>query len=159
MVIVGKFGKPYGVKGLIKVVSFTHPFVNIIEYQDWHINRPKPWQKIDVVKIKLHANAIVAEIAGYNDRDAIASLTNAEIAVPRDSLPDLEKGEYYWDELVGLDVVDVSGMSLGQVVDIFSNGAHDVIVIGEQRLMLPYILNRYIKSVDLQQKRMVVCQE
>ncbi len=156
-IVVGKIGAPYGVRGWVKLHSFTEPAENLFSYP-LLLSTKGGWQTIKIEQFKAHADTFVAKVVGIEDRDQAALLTNAEVAVQRADLPSPESGEYYWADLIGLNVYNQDNVCLGQVVDFFATGANDVIVIrGEHgEHLLPYVLDEFIVSIDLDKQRMDV---
>lgn len=155
--VIGRFGRPHGVKGLIHVYSFTEPIDNILNYSNWHVNLDKIWKPIDVLSVQMNNKAILIKLNAYDTREQVASLTNADIAIHRSQRPGLNSDEYYWDELIGMTVFNQNGVMLGEIKSIMPTGANDVLVVeGTKRFLIPYLLNRFILSVDVSQQRMLV---
>lgn len=157
-VIVGRFGRPHGIKGMISVISFTEPRDNIITYQQhWHIQLNQQWKPVTLVALTTHHKSILAQVSGYEEREAVTRLTNCEIAIPVEQLPQLEIGEYYWHQLIALKVFTVEGEALGNVVEILPTGMNDILVIsGEKQYLIPYLPGRFVKEVNLAQGIIVV---
>jgi 16S rRNA processing protein RimM len=156
-VIVGRFGRAHGIKGFVTVHSFTDPRENILRYTDWHAYIDKCWQPLKILHLEVNNKSILAQIEGYREREHVANLTNVEIAISRAQLPSLNVGEYYWHQLVGLEVIDQQDRSLGKVVEIMPTGANDVLVVeGEKRHLIPYLPGQFVVDVDLIQKRIKV---
>lgn len=148
-VIVGRFGRTHGIKGLITVHSFTEPRDNILRYTDWHIKLADQWQPLKLLNVEINNKSILAQIEGYREREQVAVFTNVEIAVSRKQLPPLEPGEFYWHQLVGMQVVNLQHQELGKVIDVLSTGSNDVLVIeGEKRHLVPYLLDQFITDID-----------
>jgi 16S rRNA processing protein RimM len=100
---------------------------------------------------------MVAKLPGCDDRDAAAKLVGATIRVPRSALPKAKRGEYYWTDLEGLDVVTVEGVDLGKVSHLFATGANDVLVVhGERERLIPFVTGQFVKEVDLKSGRITV---
>jgi 16S rRNA processing protein RimM len=158
MVVVGKVGAPHGVKGWVHVHSFTVPTDNILNYEHWHLSVRENWKSIQLLEIRPQGNHFVALFQGYEDRDKAASLTNAQIGVKREQLPVLEKGGYYWADLIGLTVITETGETLGVIEQLFETGSNDVIVVkGEAREhLIPYIPEDYILDINLDSRVMRV---
>ena len=157
-IIVAKFGRPHGVKGWVSVISHTEPRENLLKYHDWHIKRHGEWEPLEIAELQVNAKHILAKLPNLDDRDAVAMLTNLDIAVNEAQLPELESDEYYWHQILGLDVYTPQGLCLGQVKEIRPTGANDVLVVqgtGKNHL-IPYLLPQYVLSVDLLTKRIVV---
>ncbi len=148
-VIVGRFGRPHGIKGLVTVYSFTEPNDNILSYSDWHAYLNYSWQPIKVLSVQIHTKSIVAQIEGFSEREAVARLTNVEIAIHKAQLATLAAGEYYWHQLVGMKVINQQGLSFGQVIEVMPTGSNDVLVVqGEKRYLIPYLLGQFIIEID-----------
>lgn len=156
-VVIGRFGRPHGIKGFITVHSFTDPRDNIMTYSDWHVLLHHQWQAIKVLQLQAHDKAIIAFIEGYPERELVAALTNAEIAVHKDQLAPLEPGEYYWHQLIGMNVVNQQGETLGTVVDMIATGANDVLVVeGAKRHLIPYVMGVYVLDINESQQTISV---
>lgn len=148
-IVVGRFGRPHGIKGFVTVVSFTDPRDNVMRYTEWHAKIKNQWQPITLIQHEVNQKHILVQVEGYNDRELVAQLTNTDIAVRREQLPALPPGEYYWHELVGMRVINPEGLLYGTVTDILSTGANDVlVVVGERRHLIPYLLGTCILGID-----------
>ena len=159
-VLLGRIVGVHGVRGAVKLESFTEPRVAIFGYKPWLLERePDKFEEIADVQGHAQGKGIVATLAGIGDRDAAAELIGANIFVLRRSLPEPADDECYQTDLEGLQVLNVAGESLGRVSHLFDNGAHQVLVTrdeaGRQRL-IPYVVDVYVKSVDLDAGRIVV---
>lgn len=157
-IIVGRFGSPYGIKGWVKIISFTDPIQKILEYSPWIIYQGTQQRQIVQIKGKLHANGLIGQVEQCHDRDEAKSYTNLDIYIDRAQLPKLTDEEYYWLDLIGLNVENCEQEALGQIVRLFETGSNDVLVVqdesGHERF-IPY-LDHVVKKVDLQNKRMIV---
>lgn len=146
-VVVGVVVGAYGVHGWIKVKSHTSPASNILKYRPWLTDAGVA---LGLVEGKLHADMVVAKLADVQDRDQAAGFAGTVISVPRESLPPIESGQYYWSDLIGLEVVTVSGVALGRVVGLMETGANDVLEVqGDRSRLIPFVLGKYIKDVRL----------
>ena len=156
-VVVGRFGKTHGIKGFITIHSFTEPRDNILSYTNWHAYIAQEWQPLKIVRIEVNNKSILAQIEGYHEREQVAHLTNIDIAVSLTQLPSLNQGEYYWHELVGLQVINQQGQSFGTVTEIMPTGANDVLVVeGDKRHLIPYLPGQFILAVDTNQRTIKV---
>ncbi|MCH9770154.1 MAG: ribosome maturation factor RimM [Gammaproteobacteria bacterium] len=156
-VIIGRVGRAYGVRGWLHIHSFTDPIENICQYPCWQLILGQQQKMYHVIDCKPHGNSLVAKLKNINDRDQASLLTNANIAVERDELPTLKDDEYYWTDLIGLEVITLEGTKLGTVAEIFATGSNDVFVVkGDKERLLPYI-DEVIKSIDLKQNCITVC--
>jgi 16S rRNA processing protein RimM len=156
-VSVGKISGVFGVKGWVKVFSFTDPRENILTYSPWLLKKDDETKTINVVDGQLQGKTIVAQLAGVNDRDQAASLMGWDIFISQDQLPKAAKGEYYWSELIGLNVETIDGVQLGVVDSLLETGANDVIIVqGERERVIPFLQGQTIINVDLNVGKIIV---
>jgi 16S rRNA processing protein RimM len=153
MITLGKISGVFGVKGWVKVYSYTAEQDSILSYKTWYLQRDNRWQEVKVLNGQRHGKGLVASIEGVNDRDQALSLQGALIGTVRDALPELSADEFYWSDLVGLNVVTVDGQSLGRISHLFETGANDVMVVeGDRERWLPWVMHDVVKEVDLDAK-------
>lgn len=156
-IVIGRFGRAHGIKGMVTVHSFTEPRENILRYTQWHAMINKQWQPLELLRVEVTNKHILALVEGFADREKVEGLTNIEIAVLREQLPQLAPGDYYWHELVGMQVVDQQGACFGTVVEIMPTGSNDVMVVeGEKRYLIPYIPGRFVTSINALEKLIIV---
>ncbi|MEK6749710.1 MAG: ribosome maturation factor RimM [Pseudomonadota bacterium] len=149
-VIVGKIAGVYGVKGWLKILSYTAPRHNIFSYAPWLVHIDGAWSEVGVVEGRPHGQGLVAQLEGCDEREYARTLVGCEIAVLREQLPAAPPGEYYWTDLIGLRVVNQEGVELGRIDHLFETGSNDVIVVkGEREHLLPYLPEQVVKEVDL----------
>ena len=160
-VVMGRIVDAYGVMGWIKVLPFTASVDGLLDYRTWWIGSGDRWRQIAIAEARAHGATLVARPEGYGDRNAAIALKGLEVAVDRGALPEIGENEVYWADLEGLQVVNLQGESLGRIVEVFSNGAHDILRVrsgdgGEavERLM-PYVA-AIVKAVDLLARRVTV---
>lgn len=156
-VVLGKVGGLYGVRGWVRLWSFTDPADNLLDYRDLELGRGERWESVRLAEGRVQGESLVARFEGCTDRDQAALLVGAELAVARDRLPAPAEGEYYWADLVGLEVVTTGGVALGRVDHMMATGANDVmVVVGERERLLPFVPGQYVREVDLAGGRIVV---
>ena len=159
IIVVGKLGSPYGVRGWLHVKSFTAPPANLSSYQPWYLRRGKgEWRAAALDVCRAHKSGFVAKFVDLDDRDAAAELTGMEIGVPRSVLPPVEADEFYWRDLHGAAVVGLDGVELGDVKGFLETGAHDVMAVGQKGrkdILIPFVA-QYIVQVDLDARRVTV---
>ena len=151
VLIVGRISGLYGVRGWLKIFSYTEPRENIVDYSPWLIGTEGHWRGVAVEDGRTQGKGVVVKLAGCDDRDAAALLIGQDIAVRRDQLQVAAPGEYYWADLEGLRVVTLEGIELGVVDHLFETGANDVVVVrGERERLLPFVRGDVIRRIDLQ---------
>jgi 16S rRNA processing protein RimM len=151
-ILVGKISNPHGIKGWIKVISFTDPIENILSYKKWTISDNETEKTYCLEDSRIQGNKIVIKLEGVNNRDDADLLKNLQIEINRSDLPELEENSYYWEDLVDFNVIDIKGNLVGKVDSLFRTGSNDVLVIineTKERLLVPFIMEEVIKYVDL----------
>lgn len=150
MLVVGRLHGAFGVRGEVKLESFTDPDHAIARYLPWTLRDTRGNQRTCAeIRVRAGGKGLVATFADINDRDAAEATKGCEILVPRSALPPPGEGEFYWVDLEGLRVVSVQGVDFGTVSHLFSTGANDVLVArGERERMIPFLQPDYIRSVD-----------
>jgi len=156
-VTLGRVVGAYGVKGWVKVISSTRPERNILDYSRWWIAKGEGYEA-QLLEGRVHGRGLIAQISGRDglpvtDRNVSESLIGSEIQVERSALPPAKDGEYYWHDLIGLKVESEQGHALGEVTEVTSNGAQDILVVqdAETERLIPFVQDHIIKSVDIGQ--------
>ncbi len=154
---VGKISGVFGVKGWVKVFSFTDNKENILNYSPWLLKKDSETRLIKVIDGKLQGKAVVAQLEAVNDRDQAASLMGWDVFITPDQLPKAAKDEYYWSDLIGLSVETSLGVQLGVIESLMETGANDVVIIkGDRERVIPFLQGQTIISIDLDNTRMIV---
>ena len=158
-VTIGEISGVYGIKGWVRIHSFTQPRENVLKYSPWQLqHRGQTWN-VAVLAGRRQGKGVVARIEGIDTRDQAEALKGAQISIAREQLPDLPPGEYYWTDLIGLRVIDTEGRDLGQVANLLETGANDVLIVrgaGRREILIPWIRDRVIRKVDLAAGRIEV---
>lgn len=153
---LGRIGKTYGIKGWFHVIAFPEAQRHIFEHATWYLKDRDLWQPLKLEAHRAHGAGFIAKLEGYDTPEATRLLTNREIGVPEAELPPLNEDEYYWSDLINLEVYTQENVYLGLVTQLLETGANDVLCVkGERERALPYI-ESVIKKVDLKQKRITV---
>ncbi|HJN53103.1 MAG: ribosome maturation factor RimM [Pseudomonadales bacterium] len=155
-VILGRVLSVYGVKGWLRIYSYTDPIETILSYRPWLLRMQNSWQEMPVAQGRKLTKAIIARLDGCESRDQATNYCGAEIAISSSQLTELKQGEYYWRQLEGLVVVDTQGNRLGKVDHLIETGANDVLVvqgdscsIDNRERLIPFTKGRAIRDVDL----------
>ncbi|MBS4050136.1 MAG: ribosome maturation factor RimM [Methylomonas sp.] len=154
----GEVSGVFGVKGLVKVFSFTEPRENILRYSPWILQKNNQTREVKVTGGQRQGNTVVAELEGIADRDAALALMGWKILISKQQLPKPKPGEYYWADLVGLRVETQEGITLGVVDHLLETGANDVLVVvdGESERLIPFLQQHTVLNIDLDAGLMVV---
>lgn len=162
LVTMGRVLGPRGIKGWIKIKTFTEFPDSLADFDTWWLKHPSPggkdgeWRPHSVEETELVHLGFSARLQGCEDRNAAELLRGMEVALPRSALP-MDEDAIYWVDLIGLTVVNTAGEAMGTVDGLMETGANDVLVVkqdGKEQL-IPYT-ERVVLSVDLAAKRIEV---
>lgn len=164
VLVVGRIAAVHGVKGWVKVYSYTDPIENIFDYQPWYLQDDGVWKPVKLTGKRRQGKGLVVGLDGVDDRDrAQRNLVGREIAVPRERLPESADGEFYWRDLIGLRVKLEDGRDLGRVAAMMETGANDVLVVrgdgdslDQRERLLPWVPDQVILDVALERGEMRV---
>ncbi len=157
-IIVGRIGGVYGVRGWLKIESYTRPKNNILTYSLWLIHVDSSWKEVDIEEFQQRGNGqLLVKMTGIETPEEAREYIHCELAVTQGGLPALSEGEYYWHDLIGLEVFNQDEINLGKINDIVETGANDVLVIkksGENKAktLIPLVMDVFVKRVDLTAK-------
>lgn len=159
-VCLGRIGAPYGIKGWVKMISFTQPRDNLLSYTVFDAGNGK---LLEMDAAKQHGKGLIGHFVGYDTPEAVRELTGTQLLVAADTLPGLDQGDYYWHQLTGLKVVNGAGVVLGRVDSLIETGANDVLVveatddsIDDRQRLLPWLPEQVVLNVDLDAALMLV---
>jgi 16S rRNA processing protein RimM len=156
-ILLGRILGAFGVRGEVKLQSFTDPESTLLRYQPWLLVHAGAEREISGAKGRQTAKGVIGTLPGIEDRDAAQALAGAEIYVPRSRMPKPKPGEYYWVDLEGLEVVNREGVLLGRVSHLFDTGSNQVIVAdGERQRLIPFIEGDFVLGVDFDAGRIEV---
>ena len=161
LVVIAKITSVYGVKGWVKVHSFTDPIENLLGYKDLYLERAHEWQPLDFEAAKRHGKGLVALVKGVADRDQAQLYCQCNIAIPVGDMPAVAEGEYYLHQLEGLQVFSTGDSGeeqlLGKVDQMLETGANDVLMvkacqgsIDKRERLIPWLTEQVIQEVDLE---------
>jgi 16S rRNA processing protein RimM len=162
LIVLGKITSVHGVRGEVKVYSFTDPIDNLLDYRHWTLKREGETRRVELIKGRLQGKVLVAKLKGLDDREEARTFAGFDICVPRDQLPDLDADEFYWYQLVGLKVINQDEQLLGCIDHLLETGANDVMVLkpcqgslDDRERLLPYT-EQCVLEVDLEAGEMRV---
>ena len=143
IVVLGRLADPYGIRGWLRLYPFGDDPLAWAEMPVWWVSREgEPWRECRLKGLKAHANGVVVLLDGIEDRTAAEAAKGLLVGAPRDALPTTDEDEFYWADLVGLDVVNAAGERLGKVAGLIETGANAVLrVVGEDdtERLLPFV--------------------
>jgi len=150
---MGRVAGNYGVRGWIRVVPYSaHPGA-LEAHAAWRVGDAT----YRIEQSRVHSGNLLAKLEGIESREQALALKGRKVALPRAALAAPEAGQYYWADLVGLEVVNAQGSVLGVVQGLFSNGAHDVMELaGDKSTRLVPFVPAVVSKVDLEGRRIEV---
>jgi 16S rRNA processing protein RimM len=166
---VGRIHDAWGVKGWFKVLPHSASPEALFSSKRWFLQPSEKAAKpaftgtvlLRIREAREHADSIVATAQEVDDRNAAEALKGARIFVPRSSFPTAGDDEYYWVDLIGLQVVNREGVVLGEVRDLMATGPQTVLVVAYEESgkpaerMIPFV-SAYVDQVDLPARRITV---
>ncbi|MBV9575475.1 MAG: ribosome maturation factor RimM [Gammaproteobacteria bacterium] len=159
-ITIGKIGATYGIRGWLKIHSYTEQAITIFDYKPWYLlNETDGPRLIEVENSQVHGNGLIAKLVGINTPETARLLTGKTIAIAQAQLPKLKKNEYYWSDLIGLTVINKNGEIYGTVVYLIATGSNDVLVIkgsDNKEHAIPYLFDTIIQNIDLIKKEIHV---
>jgi 16S rRNA processing protein RimM len=164
LILVGKIGAPYGIKGWFKINTYTEVPEGIFEYSPWFVTVNGQQQEVKVAEWRRHNKGLIAKFDKVDDRNQAEAWLHAEISVAADQLPELEGDEFYWRDLKGMQVSASNGYNLGTVSGLMETGSNDVLVVdanrndafGKTERLIPFIQDEVIIKVDKDQNTITV---
>jgi 16S rRNA processing protein RimM len=155
-VCVGHILGAQGIKGEVRVFSNTDPRENIVDYSPWQVEIDGQLKTVEVSG-RLQGKNVVANIVGVGDRDQATALTGCKVYILQEQLPPLENDEYYWSDLIGMQVKSMQAETLGTVDSMMETGASDVMVVkGDRERLIPFVMKDIVQEIDLVKKQMIV---
>lgn len=154
LLILGRINGVFGIKGWLKVLSFTRPRENIFNYQALLLSQDGHWQPVDIESSQKRGDRLLLKLAGVDTPEAARQYLGCDLGIEQGQLPVLPDGQFYWHQLIGLNVENLAGKQLGRVTDIRETGANDVLVVGaadndQRKILIPLVMDIYVKQVDL----------
>lgn len=165
---VGRIADAWGIKGWFRIIPHSAVPEALFSSKRWYLQPPDRGPRtfsgtllLPIREAREHSDSVVASAADIPDRDAAEALKGARVFVPRSSFPSTADDEYYWVDLIGLEVVNREGLALGAVKDLVSTGPQTVLVLAFEEggkpaeRMIPFVA-AYVDRVDLQARRITV---
>ena len=158
-IIVGKINGVYGVKGWVKVYSYTDPREAITQYSPWYLKQNGVWKAVKIIDSKPQAKTVIAKIEGCDDRDAAMLFSGTEVSIKPEQLSPPDENKFYWRDLIGLRVRSQDDFDFGVVTSLMETGANDVLVIKSdegKETLIPWTMGQAVIQVKLDDGLIVV---
>lgn len=164
LVLVGYVSGAYGIQGWVRIKPYSDEAGALLHAKTWWLDKPD-FHDVDMMQAKSHGGEVVARLMGVAGRDAAEALKGATVQISRSHFPALSGDEFYWIDLIGLEVENLQGERLGVVKDLMDNGAHPILRVvspdspktesTQQEQLIPFV-DEFIKTVDQQAKKITV---
>lgn len=155
-ICVGRITGVQGLKGWVKIFSNTDPRDNIVKYSPWMLESPRGIKTFEVGG-RLQGRRVLAKLVGIDSREQATAVIGNKIYIWPEQLPALAAGEYYWSDLIGMQVESLQAEALGRVDGMIETGANDVMIIqGDRNRLIPFVPDDIVRKVDLTARRMIV---
>tara|TARA_R110001599_G_scaffold171353_1_gene362081 strand:+ start:66094 stop:66666 length:573 start_codon:yes stop_codon:yes gene_type:complete len=165
LIMVGHITGAYGLNGWVKIKPYSTEADALLHAKTWWLDKPA-LRDVVMMQVKMHSDDIVAQLMGVADRNAAEALKGATVQISRRHFPALSDDEFYWIDLIGLDVETTQGVLLGQVSDMMDNGAHPILRVAVsaaaadgskagQELLIPFV-EQFVLTVDKAARKITV---
>lgn len=168
LVLVGYVSGAWGIQGWVRIRPYSADADALLHAKTWWLDKPD-FHDVDMLESKTHGGDVVARLMGIADRNAAEALKGATVKISRSHFPALDDDEFYWVDLIGLEVENLQGERLGVVQDLMDNGAHPILRVqmpqeagsgGQlkdkpQEQLIPFV-DAFVKNVDQQGKKITV---
>jgi 16S rRNA processing protein RimM len=153
-ITIAKIGAPFGVRGWLKIQTFTEDAESVVHYQPWLVaDADGHFSPLAIEQVECKHGRLLAKIVGVDTPEAARLYTGRMLNIPRSALPKLKQDEFYWSDLKGLTVIDHHGVQLGTVSDLMETGSNDVLIVtvmnSQKQTAIPYLPGQVVKSVNL----------
>lgn len=156
LLCVGHILGAQGLKGWVRIFSNTSPRENIVSYGPWYLDGGEALKKTGI-EGKVQGKNIIAKLEGVEDRTQAEAMAGRKIYIPSSQLPRLDDDDYYWSDLIGLEVRSLQDEALGVVESMLETGASDVMVLsGDRERLIPFVIGDVVSEVDLENRRIIV---
>jgi len=164
LVLVGYVSGAYGLQGWVRIKPYSADADALLHAKTWWLDKPD-FHDVEMMQAKDHSGDVVARLMGVAGRDAAEALKGASVQISRSHFPALSNDEFYWVDLMGLEVQNLQGESLGLVKDMMDNGAHPILRVvapevpgsdtAQKEILIPFV-EHFVKTVDQKAKKITV---
>ncbi|MFZ6642461.1 ribosome maturation factor RimM [Undibacterium sp. TC4M20W] len=156
LVLVGYISGAFGIHGWVRIRPYSADADALMSVKTWWLDKPE-LRDVDRLEVKIQGEDVVARLVGVPDRNSAEALKGATVHISRKHFPVLASGEFYWLDLIGLQVDNLQGENLGVVRDLMDNGAHPILRVAaadvpenelaKHERLIPFV-EAFVKEVD-----------
>lgn len=157
--VIGRVSSPHGIKGWLKILSYTDPVENIFSYKSIFLKKRNNYLPFEIEDYSISGKIIRMKLKGIDDRNHSEEIADCEILINRNDLPEISSDSYYWADLIGFQVIREDSENMGVLDSFIETGSNDVMVVvgkNNNRNLIPFINEDVIKTVDLENKVIIV---
>lgn len=158
LVLLGRVSATHGIKGDLRVALFSGDAATLLSTDSVILKQPgKKPEIFDLLSVKVHGKGVLLRLKAFHNINEVLHLVGSELFVLRSQLPELEQGEYYWLDLIGMQVIDSDGVGLGKITDIIATGSNDVFVVktSGKELLIPAVED-IVTNIDTERRVVTV---
>jgi 16S rRNA processing protein RimM len=154
---IGKVLKPWGLKGAVKIQSYAESPESFLRIAEVCVQGERGTVHLALESAKKHKRAVLLKFRGRDRIEDVEELVGCTLYMDEKHLPRLEDGEYYWHQLIGMEVRTDAGTAVGTLEEILDTGSHDVYVVrqGERETLIPAVRD-VIQRVDVAGRQMII---
>ena len=157
-ILIAKIQAHQGLNGWLKIYSYSESKKKFSNYKHFFVIKNETYVRLDVEDIQV-TKSIKIKFKNFSLREDSDEYIGQNLYIDREQLVELDDNQYYWNDLIGLDVYLEEGEQIGVVKDIIETGSNDVLVIkgskGEE-ILIPYVFGESIKKVILNEKKIII---
>jgi len=157
--VIGRVSSPHGIKGWLKILSYTDPVENIFSYKSIFLKKRNNYLPFEIEDYSISGKIIRMKLKGIDDRNHSEEIAECEILINRNDLPEISSDSYYWADLIGFQVIRGDSENIGVLDSFIETGSNDVMVVvgkNNNRNLIPFINRDVIKTVDMKGKVIIV---
>lgn len=157
LITYGKITKRHGLSGEVKVLPFSRDFNSLNNLKQVYIKLNNKAVEFKIIHKKFQKNTAIVKFEGINSPEDADKLVNCELLVEKSHLAELEENEYYWFQLIGLEVFTEKNKYVGKVMDIIDNGAQEILVVeaGKNEVLIPFV-EKFVIETNINKSKIVV---
>lgn len=154
LIPAGKINGAFGIKGWVKIFSHTSPRENIFNYKTLYLKRKDESLVVKILEGKIQGKKLIVRLSDVVNVDDAEALIGYDVYIDAKAMPKLAEGDYYWSDLIGMDVVSKEGTLFGSVHQMIETGANDVMEVtpksdsvDQETRLIPFVFDHVVLSI------------
>ena len=163
LIAIGHITGAHGVQGWVRIRPYSEDAQTLLTVKEWWLNQPS-LHKAEVLRTRMHVDEVLARLSTIGSREEAEVARGTLVQVSRSLFPDLDDDEFYWIDLIGLQVINLDGELLGVVHDLMDNGVHQVLRVEAEKtgdsdkrreILIPFV-DRFLGEIDIKAGKITV---